>query len=200
MALASRDSEKGHWTRSTSPFTPLLLGLDLLKCPEAPGEDQQAETTGVQNHVSTACSERPPLEMPPVPRRQARTSSPPDLPRTAGSALRTQQVSARTQGAALHPPASLPEDKATSAAWLGSLSPPRKHRRRRMSRRRGPGRCSACCRLGSVLQQCQCSLPGHLRGRGGGVPSPPQRHIRFPQPSRAPAPRAQTPSIFSCRR
>lgn len=106
--------------------------------------------------------------MPPVPRRQARTSSPPDLPRTAGSALRTQQVSARTQGAALHPPASLPEDKATSAAWLGSLSPPRKHRRRRMSRRRGPGRCSTCCRLGSVLQQCQCSLPGHLRGRGGG--------------------------------
>lgn len=108
--------------------------------------------------------------MPPVPRRQARTSSPPDLPRTAGSALRTQQVSAPTQGAALHPPASLPEDKATSAAWLGSLSPPRKHRRRRMSRRRGPGRCSACCRLGSVLQQCQCSLPGHLRGRGGASP------------------------------
>lgn len=129
MAPASSDSEKGHWTRSTSPLTPLLLGLDPLKCPEAPGEDQQAETTGVQNHVSTACSERPPLEMPPVPRRQARTSSPLDPPRAAGSGLRTQQVSARTQGAAPHPPASLPEDKATSAAWLGSLSPPRKHRR-----------------------------------------------------------------------
>ena len=164
----------------------------------APGIDQQAETTGVQNHVSTACSERPPLEMPPVPRRQARTSSPPDPPKIAGSALRTQQVSARTQGAALHPPASLPEDKATSTAWLGSLSPPRKHRRGRTSRRRGPGRCSTCCHLGSVLQQCQCSLPGHLRG--GGFPSPPQRHTRLPQPSRAPAPRAQTPSIFSRRR
>lgn len=198
MAPASRDSEKGHWIRSTSPFTPLLLGLDPLKCPEAPGEDQQAETTGVQNHVSTACSEQPPLEMPPVPRRQARTSSPPDPPRAAGSVLRTQQVSACTQGAAPHLPASLPEDKATSTAWLGSLSPPRKHRRGRTSRRRGPGRCSACCRPGSVLQQCQCSLPGHLQGRG--VPSPPQRHTRLPQPSRAPAPRAQTPSNFSCRR
>ena len=45
-------------------FTPLLLGLDPLECPEAPGEDQQAETTGVQNPVSTACSDRPLLEMP----------------------------------------------------------------------------------------------------------------------------------------
>ena len=31
-----------------------------------------------------------------------------------------------------------------------------------MSRRRGPGRFSACCRPKSVLQQSQCSLPGHL--------------------------------------
>ena len=124
MAPASRGSEKGHWTRSASPLTPLLLGLDPLKCPEAPGEDQQAETTGVQNHVSTACAESPPLEMPPVPRRQARTSSPPDPPRIAGSALRTQQVSARTQGAALHPPASLPEDKATARPGSGHCPHP----------------------------------------------------------------------------
>lgn len=31
-----------------------------------------------------------------------------------------------------------------------------------MSRKRGPGRCFACCRPESVLQQSQCSLPGHL--------------------------------------
>lgn len=43
-----------------------------------------------------------------------------------------------------------------------------------MSRRRGPGRFSACCRPKSVLQQSQCSLPGHL-GVGVSLTSPEAR-------------------------